>query len=113
MIKFYTAEIGVDLIFTLHDLGGDECNNGEPLLDTPDVGWPKLFVEGLPASPITLDPAPGPGNYHHLILADEWPVGADEVIHYYEAYIEFKNPTKTILTDEFIISVIKAPSVSL
>jgi len=107
MIQFYAAEVGIDLVFALID------SNGDPVIDAPLDGWPKLFVEGLPASPITLLATTTPGTYHHLIPASQWPVSAGEVIHYYEAYIEFKSSGKTILADEFLIAVIKAPSVSL
>jgi len=107
MIQFYAAEVGIDLVFLLTD------SNGKPILDMPTANWPKLFVEGLAASPITLLATTTPGEYHHLIPAAQWPVSVGEVIHYYEAYIEFKSSGKTILADEFKIAVIKAPTVSL
>lgn len=109
MIQFYTGEVGVDLIFTLKD------SNGDPVIDTPAVGWPKLYVENLPTSPITLSAGVNSGEYHHLTTAGEWPVGADEPVHYYPAYIEFKNlaATKIILTDDFLIAVILKPTENL
>lgn len=108
MIQFYASEIGVDLIFALTNA------DGTPLLDVPDSGWPKLYVDGLSASPITLIATGAPGEYHHVVPAAEWPVPASEVIHYYQAYIEFHNSTpKTVLTDEFLIAVILKPTVAL
>jgi len=108
MIQFYTEEVGIDLVFPLKDF------NGNPLTDPPLAGWPKMFVKGLPTSPITLQPTSTPGSYHHVTAAGEWPVLAGEVIHFYEAHIEWRSPDgREILTDAFRIAVIKELSLSL
>lgn len=108
MINFYTAEVGVDLIFPLQDF------SGVPLTAAPEAGYPRLVVEGLAISPVTLLATPTPGTYHHVVQAGQWPVGAGEVIHYYECYIEWRGVDgQVVLSDAFEIAVVKAPSTSL
>lgn len=108
VVQFYATEVGIDLQFPLVD------HTGAPLAEAPLAGYPKLFVEGLAASPITLAATPTLGTYRHVVPPGTWSVAAGEVMHFYECYIEWRHADgRIILSDAFEIVVVKAPSTSL
>lgn len=107
-VQFYATEVGIDLQFPLVD------HAGAPLTAQPSADYPKLFVEGLASSPITLTSTSTPGTYRHVVPPSVWSVVAGEVMHFYECYIEWRHDDgRIILSDAFEIVVIKAPSTSL
>jgi len=108
MIQFYETENGLDLIFPI--VGTD----GELITDTPEPGWPKLYVKGAPGSPFDLLPVEdSPGSYHHLVIVGEFTLLPGEVTHYFECYIDWRGSGHIILSDAFPIAVTKAPALSL